>query len=138
MAENSSFTELSDKQIRAIEAILSGETIARAAKKARAGQRTLYTWMKDPTFAAALREARSKALTEAISALAGLAGAAVNVLSETLKAEDTNADLRVKTAKTALDSLMRAHGVIDTEERLAAIEAQLKEDRERRQPDWKN
>lgn len=138
MAQNGSFTDLSERQVRAIAAIMAGETIARAAKKASAGKRTIYTWMKDPAFAAALREARSKAMTEAISALAGLAGAAVSVLREALKAKDTEADLRVRTAKIALDSLMRAHSTIDVEERLAAIEAQLKENDESKQPAWTN
>jgi hypothetical protein len=59
MSENESEKrELTVKQIKAIEALLSQPTTATAAKAAGVSQATLFRWLNDPTFAAAYRSAR--------------------------------------------------------------------------------
>ncbi len=58
---------LTAAQERAIIALLNEQTVGRAAVAAEVGQRTLYRWLKDPTFSRAYREARRDAFGQAIA-----------------------------------------------------------------------
>ncbi len=58
---------LTAPQERAIIALLNEQTVGRAAAAAEVGQRTLYRWLKEPTFSRAYREARREAFGQAIA-----------------------------------------------------------------------
>ena len=58
---------LAAPQERAIIALLNEQTVGRAAAAAEVGQRTLYRWLKEPTFSRAYREARRDAFGQAIA-----------------------------------------------------------------------
>jgi hypothetical protein len=56
-------------QAKALVALLSCNTIADAAKKARLGEATLYRYLNDPSFKAAYRRARAEVVEHAITQL---------------------------------------------------------------------
>jgi transposase-like protein len=46
------------KQERAIDALLSGETVSEASRKVRVDRSTVYRWLEDPSFVASLNSRR--------------------------------------------------------------------------------
>jgi hypothetical protein len=62
---------LTPDQERAILALLNQPTIGKAAEEAKVGERSLYRWLKDPTFAGAYREARREAFRHANASVQG-------------------------------------------------------------------
>ena len=58
---------LTARQGAAIAALLLHPTIAKAAEAAEIGERTLYTWLKEPAFKAAYREAQREAFKHSIA-----------------------------------------------------------------------
>jgi hypothetical protein len=95
-------------------------------QEAGIGHGTLYRWMEEPAFVEALREARSQAFERTMSALAAAAEKAVEVLREILADEEASAragaSVRIRAVRTALDSMLRSHDLIEVEERLKKLE----------------
>jgi transposase-like protein len=52
------FSTLTPRQSRAIECLLTADSVTEAARQAGVGRTTLYAWMKEPRFQAALAESR--------------------------------------------------------------------------------
>lgn len=67
MAANGTTDKLSARQHKALMALMSEPTIAKAAEKAEVPERTLYNWLREPDFDAAYRSARRMALQQAIA-----------------------------------------------------------------------
>src|SRR5690349_5827677 len=70
--------KLSPKKQRAILALMVMSTIGEAAQFADVGTRTLHRWLKDPDFAAALRDANRVAFSHSITRLNQLLSSAVS------------------------------------------------------------
>jgi len=107
----------------AIGALLTNPTHEAAAKAAGVSESTLARWMRDPTFAAAVREARRRALEQALGALSAATAEAVETLRVLLGAEGEA--VRVRAAVAILDHALRGAETQDLEERIAALEAAL-------------
>jgi hypothetical protein len=144
MERNGTDKKLTPRQMRAVEAMMSEPTSRAAAKKARIGVTTLYRWLASPTFADALREARAQTFERTMAGLSAASETAVEVLREIMSEEAAaareTASVRVRAARVALGAMLRAHSMIETEERLRGIEAQLKaiEDEQRASTPWTN
>lgn len=106
----------------AIAALLAWPTIGRAATAAGVGERTLRRWLsEDDDFRRAYRDARARALTQAIGVLQAAAGEAVEALRAALT--DEAAAVRVRAAIAILDRAMTGAELLDLHERLDALEA---------------
>ncbi len=123
MPENSD-NGISTKQQKAIAALLSERTLGAAAKRAGIGERTLYNWLTEPAFRAALRSAESAMLetvTRRLSVGQSLALDALESLITKAKHESTR-------RQAAVDWLNLSLKFIDTlniDERLTALEAAI-------------
>jgi hypothetical protein len=126
MVENGNTSELTDKQQKAIIALLSEPTISAAAQASKIGQTTLHRWLNDPSFAAALKTARGQAFETALAALQGVSGKAVETLLAIMQDHQAQASARVSAAKTILDIAIKAREQFDLADRLKAIEEALK------------
>jgi phage terminase small subunit len=71
---------VTEKQHRAIAALLTTRTAQEAAANAGVGQRTLYRWMSDTDFRAAYAAASHQRLAETVGRLRAAAGEAVETL----------------------------------------------------------
>jgi hypothetical protein len=60
MEQNGTLSELTARQRRAVAALVACPTMEEAARSARVGRTTLYTWLKDRTFADAVEQARKE------------------------------------------------------------------------------
>ena len=107
----------------AIGALLTHSTHEAAAKAAGVSESTLARWLREPTFAAAVREARRRALEQALGTLSAATAEAVETLRACLGAEGEA--VRVRAAVAILEHAMRGAEVTDLEERIAALEAAL-------------
>ncbi len=93
---------LTAPQERAIIALLNEQTVGRAAAAAEVGQRTLYRWLKEPSFSRAYREARRDAFGQAIALTQRYAPLAVNTLAQVMMDTAAPASSKVAAATTIL------------------------------------
>ena len=128
MTENSSpepEKELSPKQYSLIAALIAGNTIAVAAKMAGVGERTAYTWLKQPLFQQEYQAAKQVAFNEILEAFRN----GVSLAMETLKRNMTEAKpyVQVAAAKIWLDMTFSTHQNDSLEQKHAEILQRLKE-----------
>ena len=119
MAENG---VLSPRQQRAISALLASKTVSGAAKAAGVGERTIYTWLRDPGFRAALSVAEGDLLDAAVRRLLGLQAAALDTLEQVLGDTEASQAVRLRAAQTVLELTLKMREQRDTEQRLSALE----------------
>lgn len=114
---------LSRKQLRAIAAILDTPSMDAAAKRARVGRTTLYTWLRDPLFREEVTRRQGEVFDAALARLKCLVGDAVQGLGDLVG----SADERVKRSacRDVLDVSLKVKELHEIEDRLAAIEATL-------------
>ncbi len=93
---------LTPPQERAIIALLNEQTVGRAAAAAKVGQRTLYRWLRDPTFSRAYRQARRDAFGQAIALTQRYAPLAVNTLAQVMMDAHAPSSSKVAAATTIL------------------------------------
>ncbi len=121
MAQNDTLTQ---KQRRAIACLLSTRTIEDAAAQAKTSRRTLFRWLAEPAFRAALVEAEGDAIDQATRRLIGLQDTAIDtfdaILCEALTPKNAGAHLRA--AQAILDYLLRLRELRNVEERLGELE----------------
>ena len=117
--------QLTDRQIKAIPAIVASPTYTQACKKAKVNRTTFYEWLKDPAFKAELDRQRDEIASEALGVLKQSLTKAVEALVGLLD----HADDRLKrlTAKDIIDLIIRHREKEALEQRMAAIEVRLAE-----------
>ena len=120
---------LNPSQEQALIALLSESTIAAAAKKAGVGERTLYTWLKEPAFADAYREARREAVRQAVARLQRGSSDAVDALTSIVRNKRMRASTRVAAASKILELAIKAVELEDIEARLAVLEQHMERKR---------
>jgi hypothetical protein len=113
---------LGRKKEAAILALLSHRNVDEAAQSTGVAPRTLYRWMKERQFAAAYREAKRAAFSQAIARLHQMSSAAVTTLGKATVDPRTPAATRVRAAQTILDHTTKAIEIEDLEARLAELE----------------
>ena len=114
---------LTAPQERAIIALLNEQTIGRAAAAADVGQRTLYRWLKDPTFSRAYREARREAFGQAIALTQRYAPLAVNTLAQVMMDDGAPSSSKVAAATTILRFGREGIELDDLAARVEALES---------------
>ena len=126
MSENGSFGDnLTPQQRRAVRALLTCKTIQEAATTAQIAERTLYRWMQDAGFQAAVFAAEGELIDGATRRLLRLQDSAIDVLDDLLTA--TGDGVKLRAAQTVLDHLLRLRELRDIESRLAALELALQQ-----------
>jgi hypothetical protein len=122
MEENGNFSDLSDKQRRAIAALLSEPTTKKAAEAAKVGETTIHRWLNDPIFSAALKESRERVFESRLAALQGVSGQAVETLLEVMNDKTAQPSARVSAAKCVLELAVKGRDQLELSERLAYLE----------------
>ena len=113
---------LTTKQERAIIALLSEPTIAKAADAAQVAQRTLNRWLELPAFNAGYMRARRAAFSQAIALTQRYAPLAVNTLAQMMADKGTSTSARVAAAVAVLRFGREGIELEDLEARVAALE----------------
>jgi hypothetical protein len=119
--QDSTDNGVSTKQQKAIAALITERNQSAAAKSAGVGERTLYKWLADNNFRAALREAESQLVDSAVRRLAVGQGAALDTL-ETLMTKAKHESTRASAAVSWLNLFLRFSEARDIEQRLSELE----------------
>lgn len=112
--------ELTEKQRRAIAALLTSRTVGQAAAEAGVGERTLHRWLDHPHFRTAYADASRQLLAETVGRLRAIAGEAVETLRAAL--HDDSTSYRIRAAIALLDVAVKVE-VDDLARRVDALEA---------------
>lgn len=115
----------SRKSEQFIAALLSNPTIEAAAKSAGISDATAWRWLKDPKFAEQYRDARREAMRQTTARLQEAAGESVECLRE-VQRDGESESARVSAARTILEQALKAVDLEDVQQRLDALEANLK------------
>ena len=115
---------LTPRQRRAIEALLTTGEISEAAQTAKVSRETLYRWMKRPDFSMALRQGTQDSLEILSRSLVVLSDKAVKTLQFALDDESCGLSVRIRAADLVLGRLLQMRELVDLEERVSRLEAQ--------------
>ena len=119
MSKNES---LSSKQRRALHALLIQPTIAGAAVYCGVAESTLYRWLADADFHAALAEAEGLAIDAAARRLVGLTETAIETLACVLVDPQVAVAVRLRAVEAVLANMLRLRELGTLEQRLAKLE----------------
>ena len=123
---------LSAKQRRAVEALLATGEVTAAAREAGINRTTLYRWLKEPDFLAAVRHAEAEALDELSRLLVRLGRTAVATIAKAMSDPVTPAATKVRAADVALGRLLQLRELAQLEARVQALEQAAGVDQGRR------
>jgi hypothetical protein len=113
-------------------ALSAGATQAEAAKQARVSVRTVARRVADPEFQAQLTAVRDEARRRLAAKLTDTGFEAIDALRDLL-CLGTEDQIRLGAVRVALDNAFRAHN-LDTDARLAALEARDRDPTDPEQP----
>ena len=120
---------LSRRQQRAIAAILDTANMEDAARRARVGRTTLYTWLREPAFRDELTRRQADIFDAALARLKCLVGDAVNGLGDLIGA--TSENVRRSACRDIVDIALKVREMRDIEDRLTQLERAVQEGRGR-------
>ena len=112
---------LTPKQLRAVESLLTTGDKSQAAELAGVKRQTIYKWLKQPEFQQALREAEAEALQSLSQALARLGSKAADTLDKSMDADSDQ--VRLRAADIVLNRLLQLRELVDLDARITELEA---------------
>lgn len=115
-------SHLKGKQAKGIEALLTSDTIEKAAQKAGVTRKTLYRWMKKDIFVKELNQAKRQLVQHGILRLQRATKDAVKTLLEICKDKDAPASSRVSAAREILRNTLKSIELEEIESRLKVLE----------------
>lgn len=104
--------------------LAAGNQVKDAAARAGVGERTAFRRLKDPAFAARVRDLRAAAVSAALGRLTDGMTAAADAL--TALVADPSPDVRFKAAAKVIELALKVRDQADLEDRLARVEDQLR------------
>ena len=123
MNENATLTP---RQLRAINALLTHPTVAAAAGVLGVAPSTIYRWLSETPFRAALAQAEGEAVAAAGRKLVALAEGALNVLSDVMTNPQAPDAVKVRAAETVLAHLLKYREIVTFETRLTDLEKEMR------------
>ena len=117
---------LTPRQLRAIHALLTHPTVTAASVVLGVAPSTLYRWLSEPLFRAALAQAEGEAVAAAGRRLAALAETALDTVADVMADPTTPAPVRVRACEVILNNLLRYREIIAFESRLTALEQEMR------------
>lgn len=114
-------SDLTIKQKRAIESLLTARTLEEAAKAAGINPRSLTRWMDDPAFRAELARQEGEAIQAATRRLTALADDAVAAVEDVLTGYAKPA-ARLRAAEMVLSNLLKLRELVGLEQRVPELE----------------
>ncbi len=115
--------ELSQKQQKAMVALLDSDTIAEAAKNCATSESAIYRYLQGDAFKSHLRRARSEIVGHAIGQLQRDCEIAARTLRAVCEDGEAPASARVSAAKAILEASIKGVELQDIAARLDALEA---------------
>lgn len=114
---------LTRNQGRALSAVLASRSVPDAAKRCGLSEKTIYRYLKTPSFRMALKSAQVTMLEETWTRLMHGQGKALDVLEDMLSAEGVRDNDRRNAAVSWMAISLKWMELLDLEQRVAALEA---------------
>jgi len=121
--------KLSRAQLLAIPHLAAGNSIRATADTIGVSERSIRRWLRQPEFAAALREAEKEVWNATVRKLRALGEKAVNTLGRVLEDPGATPSARIQAARAILDGIAKAEALSrlqDLEDRVRALEERLR------------
>ncbi len=118
------FPELSEEQTACLTALLEGNTVNDAAMIADVNRSTVFRWLKEPAFQAALRQSKAEALETVSRKLLRLGVKAVDTLEGILDNSQSE-NVKVRAAVDSLTQLFKSYETITLKEEIEAVREQI-------------
>jgi hypothetical protein len=115
-------THLKGKQAKGIEALLTSDTIEKAAQKICVTRKTLYRWLKEDFFVKELNQAKRQLVQHGILRLQRATKDAVKTLLEICNDKKAPASSRVAASRVILKNTLKSIEFEDIENRLKSLE----------------
>ena len=122
MRRDATDRQLTTRQQRAVAALLTTGDVPAAAEAVGVDKATLYRWMKQPVFLAAVREAEVGALDELSRTLVRLGRTAAGTLEAAMVDGAAPYPTRVRAADAVLGRLLQLRELATLEARVAELE----------------
>jgi phage terminase small subunit len=116
--------QLTEKQVTTIREVITARTITAGLRKAGVSKTSFYDWLRQPHFKAEIERQRREVTKEAFDNLKAATSEAVVVLRELLKSFDES--IRLRTAQTILESVLKAMEIEEVESRIIKLEATIR------------
>lgn len=116
---------LTGKKLKALDALISHDSIDQACKACGISRATMYRYLKEPLFEKELKAAKRQLINRAILRLQQTCGDAARTLGEICKDKEATAASRVSAAKEILSNALKALELEDIETRLKALEEKI-------------
>lgn len=116
---------LTAKKLKAIEALLSYDTVDKACKGCGVDRSTMYRYLREPEFDKELKKAKRQLVSRAILRLQQACGDASRALAEICRDKKAPPSARVSAAREILSSTMKAIETEELEDRLKVLEDRL-------------
>ncbi len=113
---------LTVKQRKAVESLLTTWDITQAALLAGVSRDTLYRWLRAEEFRQALQDATRASLEGLSRGLVAMGTQAMEVLSAAMADTTAPAAAKVRAAEIVLTKILSLRELIDLEERITALE----------------
>jgi hypothetical protein len=113
---------LTTKQRKAIECLLTRGDTTSAATEAGISRQTLYLWLKQDDFKKALEAGTAEALESLSRALIGLGGKAASTLDDILSDRTTPYSASLRAVEIVIGNILRLRELITLEQRVSVLE----------------
>ncbi|MDP9354720.1 MAG: hypothetical protein M3R02_05455 [Chloroflexota bacterium] len=122
MSQNVTPRELTPKQRRAVEALLTTGDVTAAAQAAGVARETLHRWQRQPLFVETVRAAEAQALDELSRLLVRLGRTAAATLAKAMGEPTVPWATRVRAADATLGRLLQLRELATLEARISELE----------------
>jgi len=112
------------RQHKAIESLILLGDVTSTAREVHVSRKTIYAWLKQPAFKAALAEAQQEALQSVCRQLLGLRRRAVKALGDALAREESTSN-RLRAVEVWLSKLPAWLQAADLQARVAELERRV-------------
>lgn len=114
--------ELSPRQRRAVEALMTTGEVHAASQAVGVSRQTIYRWMGESTFRAAMRASEAQALDDLSRSLVHLGRTAADTLASAMSDPATPPATRVRAADAVLGRLLQLRELATLEARVEELE----------------
>jgi len=115
--------KLTPKKRKAVMALIEHGSPARAAESSGVSRQTLYRWLEDAEFIAALQKAENAALQAFQRELVAMGHLAANAIRDGL--QDADIRVRLRAADIFTGRLLQLRELLEFEDRLTSLEERL-------------
>jgi len=113
---------ISPRQARTLTLLAQGLPVAEVCRQSMVNRSTLYRWLEQPHFKAAVDAATAAAIDDLTRRLTALGAQAADTLASTMADPQAPASTKVQAARAVLENLLRLRELVNLETRIAALE----------------